>query len=102
MEDEPMFEYTNEDIEKALSGYFTSQEPLVLREFPSKQKRQHIVLNIILNQFEKGRKYTEKEVNDILCEIYPDYVTLRRSLIDYKLMDRTRNCSEYWVKEKEN
>jgi len=95
-----MYEYTQTDLDKVLSGYFSSVEPLRLREFPSKQKRQYIALEIIVKTFEPTKEYNEKEVNDILSEIYPDYVSLRRSLVDYQFLERTRDCSKYWVKKK--
>ena len=46
-----------------------------------------------------GRHYTEREVNEIIQPIYADYVTIRRYLISYGLMNRTRNGSEYWLTE---
>lgn len=52
-----------------------------------------------LHRFELSRKYTEKEVNQILKEANPDYVTLRRYLIDYGFLDRYNDGSSYWVKE---
>lgn len=95
-----MYEYTQADLEKVISGYFTSTEPLRLREFPAKQKRQFIALEVISKVFEKEREYTEKEVNDILSDIHADYVSLRRALIDYQLMERKTDCSKYWVKKR--
>lgn len=92
-----MFEFNEKDIKNALSGYFYSEEPLKLRQFPSKQKRKYVVLKIILKKFSFSKKYSEKEVNDILSGIYNDFVTLRRALIDFGLMSRKNDGSEYWV-----
>lgn len=92
-----MFEYNESDIIKAKSAYFTNENPLILREFPSKQKKKYIVLKIIVNYI-KDRKYTEKEISELLKTIYPDFVTLRRALIDYGFMGRTKDGSKYWVK----
>jgi len=97
-----MYEYNESDVVKVISGYFDSENPLKLREFPAKQKRQYIALNIIVKVFEVGKNYTEKEVNVILQGIYSDYASLRRALVDYQLLDRTRDCSNYWVKQKKD
>jgi hypothetical protein len=93
-----MFDYTESEVEKLINGYFLSQEPLKLREFPSKQKRKYIVLKIIMKVI-PDKEFSESELNDILYDIYPDFVTIRRSLIDYKLMDRTKDGKVYWVKK---
>jgi len=89
---------------KMLETLFESLSPLVLKTFfdlgKKKEEKRLLILQTIAQQFEKGQKYTEKEVNAVLKEIYEeDYVTIRRSLIDYGFMDRTGDCREYWVKE---
>lgn len=89
---------TDGDGEKTLEAFFDSVTPLVLKTFNVKEKNKLLILHTILKQFERGKKYTEKEVNAILKRIYDDHATIRRNLIDYGLMVRTANCSEYWVK----
>jgi len=80
-----------------LDVFFESLSPPVLKKFDMKEKNKLTILQIIIKQFERGRKYTEKEVNALLKPVYHDYVSVRRALIDYKLMARTGNGSEYWV-----
>lgn len=75
---------------------FESLEPLKLRVFSAKEKRKVVALTKIVEQFEPGRTYTEKEVNGILRDIFDDYVTLRRYLIEYGFLERTRDCRTYW------
>lgn len=89
---------TESEEEKLIKPYLVSREPLVLARFPTKEKRKLIILRIIITFFEKNRRYTEKEVNAILSEVFDDYVTLRRYLIEYCFMDRLNDGSEYWVK----
>ncbi|MGI8550758.1 MAG: DUF2087 domain-containing protein, partial [Dehalococcoidia bacterium] len=44
------------------------------------------------------RTYTEREVNEILKEVFAhDYVTLRRMLVDYHFLNRSQGI--YWVGE---
>jgi len=53
---------------------------------------------VIAARFPPGRRYPEREVNQILRDIHEDYVTLRRYLIEYGFLERTQDCGEYWVK----
>jgi len=92
-----VFEFTESERIKVISGYFFSETPLKLRQFPAKQKKKYIILSILVKVFEKEKKYSEKEVNEVLKGIYPDFVTLRRALVDYKYMSRTRDGKEYWL-----
>ena len=89
---------TQEEYERYLKNAFKSLEPLKLEHFPVKEKRKLAVLMRIIQEFQTGRRYTEPQVNEVLAEIYTDYVTLRRYLIEYGFMDRTKNGAEYWVK----
>ncbi len=89
---------TKEEEEQILAQVFTSLEPLVLARFPSKQKKKIVILRRIMQQFEEGKKYHEKEVNAILKAIYDDFVSLRRYLIEYGYLDRSADGSNYWVK----
>jgi len=89
---------TEEETEKILKTFFTSLNPPVLKAFPPKEKKKLAILRVIYGQFEKERKYSEKEVNEILKAIYGDYVTIRRYLIEYGFMERTNNCEEYRLK----
>lgn len=94
-----MFEYSENDIIKAKSAYFSSFNPLQLMQFPSKQKKKYIVLKILVDYI-PDEVYSEKEISELLKEIYPDFVTIRRALIDYKLFERTKDGSKYWKNKK--
>ena len=90
-----------DDNAKMLESLFVSLSPLVLKTFNMKKKKEEkrlLILQTIAQQFEKDRKYTNKEVDDILKAIYHDYATIRRALVDYGFMDRTSDCREYWGK----
>ena len=86
------------EAQKITETFFSSMNPLILKSFSPKEKKKLVILRVIAGQFEKGRKYEEKELNDILKAIYEDYVTIRRYLIEYGFMDRTSDCKEYWLK----
>ena len=87
---------TEEEQKKILENVFISLEPLKLKVFSKKEKKKIVILRQVAAQFEPDRKYTEKEVNAILKEIWEDFVTMRRYLIEYGYMDRTKDGSAYW------
>lgn len=92
------FAITEEENEAILHTYFKQGKDGPLTEFPKKEKRKIAILKHIALRFELNRQYTEKEVNEILKQIYSDYVTIRRYLIEYGFMERYPDCSAYWIK----
>jgi hypothetical protein len=65
-----------------------------LTSLPAKLSRRRAALDIVAQRFIPGVHYTEAEVNRELIGVYPDYVLLRRELIDAGLMDRAGGM--YW------
>ena len=59
-----------------------------LKQIPVQMKKRQIVMEHLVEDFEKGVDYTEKEVNDILKKRHEDFCTLRRELVVLKLLDR--------------
>ena len=57
-----------------------------------------IALGKIADCFDKGRKYTEKEVNETIRQniSFSDFVLIRRELFDYRFLDRLSDGSQYW------
>ena len=92
------YHITEKERLQTLETALESLEPLKLKIFPKKEKKKIVILNEIVKQFVKGQKYKESEVNQILKEIFDDFVTLRRYLIDYGYMDGTNDGKEYWLK----
>lgn len=89
---------TKGEEEKILKTMFESLAPLKLKNFSSKEKKKLVILRRISQEFSKNKVYHESEVNGILKEIYEDYVTLRRYLIEYGFMERTKDGKEYRLK----
>ena len=58
---------------------------------------QRLVMWTLRTRFDTKRVYTEKEVNAVLKQAnhFGDHVTLRRELINHRLMQRKSGCSEY-------
>lgn len=92
------FAITEQEQQQAIHKYFEADGEGALISWPSREKRKVMVVTHIARRFEPGRKYTEKEVNEVLKAVYADYVTIRRYLIEYGFLDRTRDGSAYWVK----
>ncbi|MCP4139502.1 MAG: DUF2087 domain-containing protein [Chloroflexi bacterium] len=61
-----------------------------LTKIPAQLKKQRIVLEKIVEEFEPEREYTEREVNIILLDFNDDVAALRRGLISQKLMTRVK------------
>lgn len=61
-----------------------------LVQIPAQYKKRQIIMEEIVKDFEPDREYSEIEVNRILIEYHEDVAMLRRSLIDYKLMQREK------------
>ena len=59
-----------------------------LKSIPSQRKKERIVLEELAKSFEKGRKYSENEVNDILLAFHDDYCTIRRDMISEGILAR--------------
>lgn len=97
-----MFDVSLEDIKLIKEKYVVSTNPLKISLFPPKEKRKYIILCMIVHLFEDNKKYTEKEINEILKVIYIDYVTIRRYLVEYQFLARLDDGSAYWLIEDKN
>ncbi|MGN7360849.1 DUF2087 domain-containing protein [Paenibacillus sp. SAF-054] len=90
---------SKEENTQILGKYFADGLYGPLKSFPKQEKRRVAVLRHLAGDFEEGRVYSEKEVNQVLEARYEDYVTIRRFLIEYGFLDRLPDGSEYWVKQ---
>ena len=59
-----------------------------LKSIPVQRKKERIILEVIAEQFDFDRTYTEREVNLIIADFHDDFCTLRRDMISEKLLDR--------------
>ena len=75
-----------EDRARTIASFFDDDGRLM--SFPRKPTQLLWILEEIATKFEAGRDYPEREVNALLKPINEDVATLRRALIDYKLMSR--------------
>lgn len=88
-----MEDFEGEDFErKVLKDSFTADGKL--RAIPTQQKKRLVVLNYLAKAFENGRRYPEKQVNQMLQVYNPDFAALRRYLVDEGLLKRENGV--YW------
>jgi hypothetical protein len=68
-----------------------------LVRWPHKYSVQRLAMWVLWTQFDGKRVYTEREVNEIikLRHTWGDHVTLRRELINHRLLTRKSDGSEY-------
>lgn len=65
-----------------------------LTNIPAQLKKRLIIFEHLAEEFEPGRKYPEREVNQILVEYHEDIATMRRALVEHRLLQRDRGV--YW------
>ncbi|NMC84239.1 MAG: metalloregulator ArsR/SmtB family transcription factor [Anaerolineaceae bacterium] len=82
-------------FERKVMTAFTDSEGRI-KAFPEKEKKLLVLLNYVLQAFEPGKRYSERELNEILKRYNADTAFLRRSLVEYKLMGREGGGGEYW------
>ena len=74
------------ELEKVLRAFVRDGR---LVSIPAKPKKRELLLPFILEQcFPEDREYEEKEVNQRLALLHRDVASLRRYLIDARLMTR--------------
>lgn len=66
-----------------------------LATLPAQRRKLEVVLRHAASLFKPGKRYPENEVNKILSRLHADTASLRRGLIEFKLMQRANG--EYWL-----
>lgn len=67
-----------------------------LKTIPAQRKKLEAILRYVVQAFEPGMRYSEKQVNEMLARYHEDTATLRRELVGYKLMQREGGGGDYW------
>ena len=78
---------------KVLNAFLDGDQ---IKTIPVSRKKRQVILEWLLDKFEKGIRYSEKEVNEIIERHHPDYATLRREFIMNKMMEREGGGGAYW------
>ena len=82
---------------KRMEKYYDSDGRLL--QYPPKRPMRILALIKITEQLDPSVRYTEKEVNEVIRAsiAFGDIELIRRELYQYKLVDRLRDGSAYWV-----
>jgi predicted transcriptional regulator len=83
-------------FEERVLKTFTDADGRILA-FPKQEKKFAVLLAHAFTPFEKNRIYTGQEVEEILQRFNDDTATLRRAMIEYRWMDRSKDGTQYWV-----
>lgn len=67
-----------------------------IKQLPSEAGKLQVILEYLLQAFDTGNVYTEKEVNQIIRRYHTDTAGLRRDLIDRGMLQRKSDGSQYW------
>lgn len=83
-----------EDVRKVLKTYLAADG--TLRQIPQEGRKLLVILNYMVDAFEFGAIYPEKEVNSIIRRFHVDTASLRRALIDHGYLARESDGTKYW------
>ncbi|MDW8800476.1 DUF2087 domain-containing protein [Clostridium sp. A1-XYC3] len=83
-------------------GKVSTLTPPKLRVFPAREGKRKELLPRFAALFEPNKEYTEIEVKKLIKTIYEDDATIRRYLVDYGYLKRTKDGSKYYKNYKEN
>jgi len=86
-----------EAFEKKVMSAFVRPDGTLRRDFPAQEKKYLVLLRYVVKAFEPGKKYTEKQVNEILLRYHEDTAMLRRSLVEFRFMAREGGGGCYWL-----
>lgn len=82
-----------------LKGYLDDSGRFERMPGKRQKKKQALMFQYLAEKFVEGRKYTEKEVNEVLNRhhTFNDPASLRRFMFGQKLLDRTLDGRSYWL-----
>jgi DNA-binding HxlR family transcriptional regulator len=67
-----------------------------LKTIPAQRKKLEAILRYVVKAFELNKRYSEKQVNEILGKYHEDTASLRRELVGNGLMKREGGGGDYW------
>jgi RimJ/RimL family protein N-acetyltransferase len=89
------FEVSSTEVKTVMTTFCSSLDPLILTPLPAREKHKWILIAAVSRVFEPQREYSEKEIMAVLKPMNPDPITIRRYLVDYRFMWRTKDGSRY-------
>ena len=93
------YNVTKEEKEAIIKKYFPEGMEGPLKKISSEGKAAASRSSGNCQSYKSEQTYSEKEMNQILENVYHDYVMIRRYLIEYGFLDRKLDGSQYWLKK---
>ncbi len=81
--------------ERVLKTFIDSEGRILA--FPKQEKKFAVLLSHVFKSFAENRVYTGQEVEANLQRYHDDTATLRRALIEYRWMERSKDGTQYWI-----
>ena len=81
-----------------VAQFFDAKGALI--QIPAKQSKKIEVLKKIAESFDPGKKYSEKELNEIILKFNKDTAAIRRHMIEFGILERNKE-SIYWLRNKD-
>lgn len=88
------FDISEKDREKVLTNFLDADGRAT--GIPRKEKSKIILLEHLVKKFGENQIYSEAEVNELIATQFDDYVTMRRTMIQYGFLGRTNDGKKYW------
>lgn len=87
--------------DSVIKNFLTSEGKL--KHVPVQLKKKLIIFEHLVSRLDKGRKYTEKEINEFIMNFHDDFATIRREFIMHQFMFRENqiyelNPPEMWAR----
>ena len=79
------------ELSAATRAYFRDGRLVAI---PRRRTARLAVLDLLANEFEPGRRYSETSINSAMAWYYPDFCALRRYLVDEGFLERSEGV--YW------
>ena len=75
-----------------------------LTALPAKHKKKLMALWYLADKIDMDCEYSEPEINSLINSLHTfgDQATLRRELINKRLLFRSTDCSRYWAEENDD
>ncbi|MBD5157582.1 MAG: DUF2087 domain-containing protein [Butyrivibrio sp.] len=89
----------NEFYREKIKVYYDKEG--LLTQYPSKKPMRILALAEIAVKLDTSRKYTEKEINEIIKSsvAFTDIELIRREMFQYKFIGRLKDGSQYWAEQ---
>jgi hypothetical protein len=68
-----------------------------VRKFPMQRKKFEVILRFVAQSLQPGQDYPERELNTVLKRYSDDTATLRRGLVDHRILAREPGGGRYWL-----